>query len=169
MQLLTVLELAQKKQIGKKYDEKKAEEAIQQAQNVDLYDLLGNFYFDVLNNSLQAAYSPLLNGSTFTYNEKSYTHLGLKEVLADFAYARYINLVNANVTPFGMVTKLNQDSNPVPPQVIRDTVKNAQVDADVKFRIIRIYLEANRTTFERYFSGDKPKNIATFGTNFSVI
>jgi len=157
MALITTVELGQYRDIGKKIDTDKAQEAIDLAQEGDLYDVLGEFLFDVIANAEEAGYTDLMDGSTFTYQGESYTHVGIKKLLGDLAYSRYVYTINQNFTPFGATEKFGQDSRTVDRSTIKDMSLQAKKDADAKFRLIEIYLEANRTTFSRFFTGDNPE------------
>ena len=165
---ITTTEFKTFRDIGKKIDIDKASEAIKLAQGVDLYDVLGNFLFNVLDNLESASYADLMTGSTFTYNDTTYQHDGLKSLLADYAYARYVASINVNFTPFGAVKKISQDSEPVDRNTIRDTVKLTQQDASIKFSFINKYLLSDTITFADYCTGNNP-DINTFGQRFSII
>ena len=52
------------------------------AQDSDLQDILGGFYFDVLINKDLASYSDLLNGSSFEYDGEEYLILSEDDILA---------------------------------------------------------------------------------------
>lgn len=148
--LITVTEFATFRQISKKIDTEKANEAIGLAQKSDLYDILGDFYFDVLKNNAEATYTNLMTGSEFEYEGEEFKHDGIKALLADYSYARYIYLLNVNITPFGAQQKFTQDSTGIDRNVIKDISKQAQIDAGIKFKTIRKYLLSDTTTFSRY-------------------
>lgn len=168
IKILTPEEFTNYRSISKKFDAKKIGECIEQAQNADLYDILGDFLFDVLSNKDTQSYQDLLSGSTFQIDGETYTHFGLKSLLADFTYARYMYVINSNHTPFGFQQKLTDDSNPVDRNMIKDIVKQTQIDAGIKFRIINKYLVENESTFTRYCTGND-SSINTFGQNFSIL
>ena len=134
--LITVEEFATFRNISKKQDSQKIEEAIRQAQQSDLISILGDFYFDVLKYAEVAGWLPLMNGSEFTYNNEDFEHAGIKSLLADYAYARYIYTKPINDTSFGIVIKESQDSSPADRNILKDMQKQAQVDAGVKFKYI---------------------------------
>jgi hydrogenase maturation factor HypE len=144
--IITNTEFANLKAISKKYDNDKVEQCITQA-HIDLRGVLGDaFYFDVIKN--QATYGDLLNGSEFTVSDFTYVHDGLKSLVADYAYSRYLYEVNHNHTPFGMVNKNSNDSTPVDRGTLKDLVKQSNQDAAKKWSLIEDYLNANETTFE---------------------
>lgn len=166
--IITPEEFATFKNISKKLDEDKINECIKLAQSVDLYDVLGEFYFDLITDLNAPQYADLLTGSTFTLNNKKYVQDGLKSLLSDFTYARYTYLINVNYTPFGLQSKYTDDSNQVDRNLIKDIVKQTQIDANIKFKFIDKYIRANSSIFTRYINNNNP-DINTFGQRFTII
>lgn len=160
--LITAIEFASFRNISAKLDTPKIEEAISLAQQSDLLEILGDFYFDVVKNATEASFKDLIDGSEFTYQGLTYEHAGIKRLLADFAFARYLYTVNVNLTPFGAVSKLSQDSEGIDRNTIKDLSKQAQIDAGVKFRFIEKYLLSKPEVFSRYCKNQKS------GTSFST-
>ena len=157
MALISNVEFKALRDIGNKVDESKLTEVIDLAQKGELYDLLGNFLFDVIANVGDAAdYDDLLDGSTFTKSGDTYTHAGLKAVLADLAYSRYLVVLNPNFTPFGLTYKDSEDLERVDKETLNRLVLNAQKDADAKMRIIRIFMGENMDTFSRFYDDGNP-------------
>ena len=170
--IITVVEFQTFKHISKKVDTDRIEQAISFAQEIDLYDYLGDFLFDVVaalpaNGELDP-YNDLLNGGSFTVEEKNYIHAGIKSLLADLTYVRYLNSSNVVDTPFGLVSKDANDSSPIDRGLIKDLASQAMRDADVKFSLINMFLEENASDFPRYSEGDNP-NINTNRTRFEVL
>ena len=166
--ILTPTEFFDFRDIGKKPNIDKIKESIHFAQNTDLYDLMGDFIFEVIENKNEPAYADLMSGSSFTVDSRTYEQAGIQSLLADFTYARYVMGINVNFTPFGAVKKLSNDSEPVDRNTIRDIVKQTQQDAHVKFKFIDKYLCENATTFANYSTGNNP-DINTFGQRFSIV
>lgn len=166
--LLTPIEFATYRDVGKKLDNAKITEAIKLAQSVDLYDVMGDFYFDILEGYGQTDYDELMDGSTFTIDGKKYIQEGLKALIADYTYARFIYQINVNLTPFGATTKLSPDSQPIERNMLKDLVKQTQIDSDVKLSMIRKYLNANATLFPRYKNSNN-QNINTYSQRFTVV
>ncbi|MGD2113420.1 MAG: hypothetical protein PVG07_00095 [Acidobacteriota bacterium] len=148
--LITATEFASFRNVSIKRDDAKIDEAISLAQQSDLLEILGEFYFDVIKNAAEASYSELMNGSEFEYNGESFEHAGIKKLLADYAYSRYIYMKPVNDTAFGFIVKETQDGTPVDRNYLKDMQKQAQVDAGVKFKFIELYILANTATFPRY-------------------
>ena len=118
--LITASEFSTLKNISKKIDTSRIEQAIDFAQQIDLYDYLGDFLFDVVINKDEAPYSDLMNGSTFSSGSFQFMQAGLKALLADLAYVRYLMSSNINDTPFGLVQKDSTDSTPIDRNLIKD-------------------------------------------------
>ncbi|WP_048331007.1 DUF6712 family protein [Bizionia psychrotolerans] len=166
--LITAQEFAAFRNISKKIDTSKVDESISLAQSVDLMDILGDFLFDVIENKDDVGYTDLMSGSTFTINNQNYIQAGLKSLIADLTYARYMYIINTNITPFGAQSKFTDDSQPVDRNFLKDITKQTQIDASIKFKMIDKYLRANSTTFTRYNKGND-SSINTFSQNYTVI
>ena len=148
--LITSTEFSEYRNISQKIDEDKIDAAISLAQQSDLIEILGDFYFDVVKNASESSYSDLMNGSTFEYNNEEFVHAGIKRMLGDYTYARFVYMININPTPFGFVTKLSNDSEPIDRNTIKDLSKQAQIDAGIKFKFIEKYILSEPDLFDRY-------------------
>ena len=166
--IITVDEFTIYRNVSKKIDEGKVNECIELAQTIDLYDALDDFYFDLIENLDNQDYQDLLSGSTFTVNNKVYRQAGIKSLLADYTYTRYLYQINTNHTPFGFQQKFTQDSQPVDRNLIKDMVKQTQIDTSIKFKMIDKYLKNNKEIFPRYSKGNN-NDINTFSQRFTVI
>lgn len=160
--LITPTEFATFRNISKKIDSDKINEAISLAQQSDLTNILGDFIFDVIKNAEVTAWLPLMNGSEFECDGEDFEHAGIKRLLADYTHGRYVYVKNVEDTPFGIVTKSYQDGIPVERNTLRDLTKQDQVDAGIKFRLIEKYILTEPELFSRYC---KNKNQGT-GFNF---
>lgn len=167
--LITAVEFASLRDISKKIDTDKVNEAISLAQKSDLYEALNGFYFDLIKEPNAEKYSDLMNGSEFEYCGENYIHEGLKAFLADLVYARFIYMINVNLTPFGAQQKFTQDSSGVDRNVIKDLVKQAQIDGNAKFKVIKKYLLSNPNgIFDRYCKGEQT-GTGSFGLRISKL
>lgn len=146
--IITEQEFKDLKDISGKAPSKKMEQVIKKA-HIDLRERLGDaFYYDVVQNQAEANYTDLLDGAEYTRGDFTVYQEGLKQLVAEYAYARYLYEVNINVSPFGgAVTKNSQDSEPVDRGVIKDMVKQTQQDADSIWQLIEDYLNENAETF----------------------
>lgn len=166
--LITVAEFTTFRDVGKKVDNSKVEECILFAQNSDLQNLLGGFYFDVLKNKDELLYSDLLNGSEFEYLDETYIQSGLKALLSDYTYARYLYMINVNLTPFGATTKQSQDSEALSRNHIKDLYGQAQSDGGIKWHTIKRYILTEPELFAR-FCRNENTNTEQFSVKTSVI
>lgn len=153
--IITPAEFKTLRKINKKIDEDKVNEAIALAQDSDLNDILGGFFFDVVKNQAEGSYSDLMNGSEFTYCDEIFIHKGIKALLADYTYSRYIVGANINLTSFGATKKSSEDSEAISATTTRDVSKQSQIDAGIKFKTIRKYILSEPTLFSRYCSGEQ--------------
>jgi hypothetical protein len=167
--LLTPEEFATYRNISIKRNDDKINECIRLAQSVDLYDIFDTFLFDMVQNASNSTYEGLFNGSSFIINDVSYIHDGIKSLLADLTYARYMYVINTNHTPHGFVQKMNDNSEPIDRNFIKDIVKQTQIDASVKAGLIKKYLSANTDTFTHFKSNTNNPDINTFGTKITII
>lgn len=162
--LITRSDIASYKQIPKTPHDDKINEQILDAQILDIQPLLGEKLFNsvMLNPD---AYTDLLAGGVYEYDGITYTNYGLKMAIAYFAYARYIIFSSVISTPFSVVEKLNDTSQPVD-----ISAKKAiyQVNRDAAFQVwesIKKYLL--RTGDPNYKSGKK--SMDTTGMRFTKI
>lgn len=161
--IINTVEFASLKAISKKYDSDKVEQSITQA-HLDLRGVLGDaFYFDVIKN--QATYGELLDGSEFVEGEFTFLHDGLKSLVADYAYGRYLYEVNVNLTPFGAVGKNSGDSTPVDRATIKDLVKQSNQDASRKWAMIEAYLDVNKDTYTIWAKQNEQCGVPTNNSN----
>lgn len=147
----------------------KIERCIADAESVDLFDVMGSFYFDIVENATDPTYADLMNGVVFTgiNNEKS-KHIGIKAYLAGLAYSRYLTESSSVSTPFGMVNKLSQDSSPVDYNAIRDTRKELDRSLEIELKRIDLYLRSNLDIFPNYATGND-SNIHTNAVKTSTL
>ena len=148
--LITAIEFATFRNISQKLDTPKIEEAIGLAQQSDLVEILGDFYFDVVKNASENDWADLMNGSEFEYCGDTFIHAGIKKMLADYTYSRFVYMVNINATPFGFQKKFTDDSEGIDRNTIKDLSKQAQVDAGIKFKFIEYYILSKPELFDRY-------------------
>lgn len=132
----------------------KINRCIYEAEEVDLYDVLGSFYFDVVANAGDASYEDLMSGSTFEFEGEPVKHIGIKAYVAALAYARYLTLSNATHTAHGYVNKLSQDSEPVNYAAIRDNRKDVEATAEIQFVRIDKYIRSLPEIFPNYRKGN---------------
>lgn len=151
--IITATELKNYKDIGNKIDENKINPIIEQAQLTEVKDVLGSdFFFDVLANLDTPEYQDLLSGSTFTHNDVTYYQDGLKALTADYFMAKYVMMINANVTPFGVTVKQSNDSVPAERNSLKDLATLHLQMAGSRWEVIKLYLDSNTDLFTKWKS-----------------
>jgi D-mannonate dehydratase len=146
--ILTPIEFQNLKNISRKYDTDKVEQAITDGQ-VDLSKVIGTaFFYDLEKNVLEPEYLDLIEGSEFIQDDLAYYQDGIKALLAEFAYSRYLWQININHTPFGAVSKQYDDGQTTDRHTIKELVKQSNIDADSKWQNIKGYLNINKETFK---------------------
>ena len=109
--LINRTDIADWKDVSQTINDKVLNQHIYDAQFIDLQKLMGSqFYNDLERNYDSTVYQSLLNEADYTYLSVTYFNAGLKRVLVDFAYARYILLGSNRDTPFGLVVKQTNES-----------------------------------------------------------
>lgn len=113
------------------------------AQNVDIKPVLGAaLWHNILQNPYAAFNEILLNGGSYTdANGNTVTFQGIKAALACFAYARYILAKNAVDTPFGMVSKTSEYSEPVTAEQLVSIASEKRNEGGVYLRECTRYLD----------------------------
>lgn len=180
-QLITVNQIAQYKQMTVHINsEKLVNPYIMEAQDFDIRPFLGDeFYLDLLDDfdaspSLEV-YSDLYNGSSYTYQEKTYHQDGLAKVLAYFSYGRYLPYSNAISTSVGQRQKLNPSSELVPSQTISAMLTQAKSAAVVCQERVRLYLDRNKDLYPLWNQCDSQQRrtgsirITAIGSNSSKV
>lgn len=146
----------------------KIQRCIDEAEEIDLYDVFGNFYFTVKENHNSSDYLDLMNGSSFVENGVNKSHIGLIKYISGLAYSRYLPLAGKVHTPHGYVTKLNNNSEPVNYQSIKDERRDVDVTLSIQLKRILEYLSVNTSVFEAYNLTDNP-NINTNNIKTSTL
>ncbi|WP_157681234.1 DUF6712 family protein [Maribacter dokdonensis] len=128
----------------------KIQTCIDDAEEVDLFEQLGNFYFELIAKADDEDFDNLLNGCEFEFEGVKMKHSGLRKYVAGLAYVRYLGVSNMTHTPHGYVNKLTQNSEPVSYNQIKDEKKEVQRAASIRFKTISNYLELNPEIFTSY-------------------
>lgn len=95
-------------------EERQLHPYIQQAQNLDIKEVIGNaFWTDLVTNRNEEKYQTLLAGGTYLNNsQETVSFMGLTAAIAAYSFARYVIGKNHQDTPFGFMTKDNQYGTP---------------------------------------------------------
>lgn len=143
-----------------------------EAQEFDIVPMLGqSFWLDIYDDyfsspSLQK-YSDLFNGCRYTVNGETFENPGLEAVIVYHAYARYVAKGNSISTPFGMVQKQNQYSEPLSEKAIQRISEQSRSGAMVYQNRVLRYLNEKSSDYplfkcsnaKKYRAGIKIKRI----------
>lgn len=160
IRLISVEDIRAHKDISKSVKDSKVNPYIDDAQMLDLMPNLGDrFYSDIRVNPTDAKYATLLDGGEYTKNENGtdykYYNPGIKRVLVEFAYARYVLFGGYTDTPFSMVEKLSQDSRPVEKESKRVMYKNMQQVAQLYYGEVEKFILRNHKDYPLYRNHDE--------------
>lgn len=152
VRLIDLAEIRKYKQLSQNPNNDKLNECIGDAQLIDVMPQLGETLFRKIC-ATPNSYTDLLNGQTYTFNNESYTHDGIKAALCYFAYARYKMFGNDINTTFGNATKLAQNvSEPTNEQTLRSVYKQNQQAAQLILDGVLLYLDrTNNPDYEKNF------------------
>jgi hypothetical protein len=129
-------------------DEKLLHPHILNAQLLDIMPVLGGVFFtDLLNNADDDKYKKLLNGGTYTINNKDVIFTGLKAAIVWYAIARKRSNANAIDTGFGLVIKTSEFSTPVPSKQIDSMVQAAQSAGYAYMKEVIDFLNVSKDTY----------------------
>lgn len=146
MSLITKTDIASKRPISKSVADAKIDPFIEDAELLDLLPLLGErFYFAIV--ETPANYADLLDEKEYQYDGHTIKSPGIKRVLIDFAFARYMMHGSVTDTPFGMVQKESQDSTAVSRTDKKESYKLHQQTAMLYWAQVENYLIRNSTLY----------------------
>lgn len=149
--LIDKTEIAKHRQISQSVRDDKINPFIEDAEFLDLKNLLGELlYNDITTNPNSANNVKLMDPLTYTYDGNEYRHQGLKKVLSIFAYARYVMFGSNTDTPFGVVNKRSQDSDNVGTDQLKIIYKKDQQVASQYYAEVRRYIERNVSDYPAY-------------------
>lgn len=101
------------------------------------------FFLDLTGENSTTDYTELLQGGNYEHKGNNYPFEGLIAVIAYFFYARYIFKSHQTDTPFGIVQKKYQDSEPLTSTERRDMQKMYQQQANTLWEDIVRYMHRN--------------------------
>jgi hypothetical protein len=131
---------------------------ITEAQNVDLRRLLGIKFFNVLRKELATTPTPparatdILNGKLYTVDEVEIEYLGIKPLIAYYAYARAITNLGKRVARFGVVKKVTSFSEHAEDKEVSAMVIEAKSNAKVYEEDLLYFLDNNKTVYPEFFT-----------------
>lgn len=115
---------------------------IQESQDFDLKNLMGDaFYYDFVTNVADSKYQDLLNGKVYVNDGSDNVQFkGVAAVLVYFTYARYVGKKNYTDTPFGLVTKKGESSEPIDNKAMSELALQARSGAMAFWNDVRAFL-----------------------------
>lgn len=139
-----------------------------EAQQNDLRPVLNDaLYYDLMTkftataDPMYAAYRDLINGKAYDYNGNTVYFSGIKPMLAYYTLARFIVNNPVNITRFGLVQKVNAQSEPIPQATINALVNELRSTAmNYQNELIK-FLETKASTYPLYNEGGSSENIGT--------
>lgn len=163
VKLITYNQIAEYKLITSNINASKFDNLLIEAQELDLRPILGNeLYLELIaengNSPYPDKYANLLEGCTYTYNGKSYKHEGLIPVLAYFIYARFLAYAGSVATPYGVVQKTNDFSQPTSDKSISRQITQAKSAAMAYFDRVKLFLIHNKTIYTTYLFNPSTRN-----------
>lgn len=147
--LITKAEFSEDKLIPDATPESRVDRCIRESQQFDLLPLLGDaLYFDLLKNSSNEIYRKLIDGEEYTDLQDHVVQFsGLRMALKYWAYARFINSNQFNVTTHSSVTKTNPWSEPAQSKTIAIEVESAKSGAYAYWLEAKKYLDTKKETY----------------------
>jgi len=131
--LITIQDIRNVRPIAANIDINRYEQFIEEAQNLDLKQALNScskdFVYFLTQNTTVARIQLLLEGGTYTYQNETYSIVGLNKALALYAYARIIEATDLTVTGHGIVQKTNDWSNNSAVERVAHQAQNARTIA----------------------------------------
>jgi len=125
---------------------------LREAQEFDLQPLLGvELYIDLLDSAVNSPqygdYEDLMLGSTYAgpKSDRKFKHEGVVAVLSYYIYSRYLMDAGVNSTPFGVVQKTNDFSQPTSDKTIARKISQAQSGGKAYWEGVQRYIIDNKT------------------------
>lgn len=139
------------------FDGSRWEQFAVEAQDQDLRPVLGeSLYYDMMTkffntlDPMYAEYQKLINGALWVYNGDNVYFDGIKPMLAYYTLARLVQNNQVNITRYGVVTKVNAQSEPADYQTVTRVVNEMRSNA-VGYRLqVDDYLLNNQTVYTKY-------------------
>jgi len=136
-----------------------------EAQDQDLRPILGDgLFYDFMTkwyntgDAMYSNYQNLLNGTNYTYNGQTIYFDGLKPMMVYYTLARFVQNNPVNITRYGVVTKLVNQSQPVDAQVLRQVVNELKSSAQTYKNQVDLFLNQNQTTYPLYIGSNSNIN-----------
>lgn len=141
---------------------------ILEAQQNDLRPVLNDvLYYDLMKKFTESAdvmytnYQNLINGVDYDYNGSTIHFSGIKPMLAYYTLARFIVNNPVNITRFGVVQKVNPQSEPLSAGVINSVVNDLRSTAMNYQNELVKFLETKSSVYTLYQTGGADSNTGT--------
>ena len=157
--IITIVDIQKFKPLSKNTDtEKKVDPFIQEAQEFELIEFMGDpFYLELLDQFFtlpvpfpNVKYKELFEGSIWLKNGKRQKNPGIISMLSLYSYSRYLNRANTNSTAFGMVKKLDPNSEVITEKTLQRLVAQANSAAKAYENKVKYFLDCNSSDFPLY-------------------
>ena len=143
-----------------------------------LFDLRDAFVFDTIyyeyvdaveKEPIEARWIPVKEGSTYTYNNRTYRHGGVDKAILYWAYARFVERSNIIPTPTGINVRQNAGFINADTKVIRDLCNQYKRMGGVTFDDTQKYIKRSGL-FEEYILSNEPADdYNEFDLNYKVV
>jgi hypothetical protein len=165
--LITLANIQAVKSISNVNESKQLTPYIQEAQNFDLRELLGDEFYlallaDFVSSPSLVDYNFIFNGGSYVHGNDTYYMDGIKQYLIYCTYARYLSNSNVISTATGLVHKTNQYSERVNETTIARLVSQSRSGATFIENNIKDYLRRKSSDYPLY------KRVTEKSTGFKI-
>ena len=143
--------------------------SVSEAQQLDVKIWLGDSLLNELvtqfttsPESLSDLNKTLLNGGTYTYQDRTYLFQGLRAVIIYYAWSRFISRAPFNFTQVGITIKDSDLSTPATTKDIQRLSTEAMLTASALRDEVVLYLRRNSSSYPLYNCSSKPIRPRTF-------
>ena len=150
--------------------DKELKQHVLDAQEFELRIFMGESFYLALEDDFNQApslptYTDLFDSVKYTYNNEEYENPGIKRLLVQYAYSRYVAESGSTSTAYGLMQKNHNHSTPTDAKVTGRISAKARSGATSYEDRIKLYLDRN--------SGDYPlwkcaKKKRTVGGGFKI-
>jgi len=150
------------------YDETDFNKFIKEAIEFDIQELMCEEFFNkIFYETESPEITKLLEGGSYSHENKTYHFRGLKDVIAYFTYARFVMNANVSSTSHGFVHKTTPHSEPLDFKERKDYKEKYRIEANKLFNHIERFLKRkfeDYPTYKECVSGCKNNSRRTFKT-----
>lgn len=150
--ILTIQQLKKFKQLTSTLDERNTniiQQCIDDAEDMDLSQLLGNRLYTYVMSNIEKCEDIISPKVFLDCANMQRSHAGLRKIVANYAYARYLNGDNIRVQPVGVVAQHSDNSNTVMFNEIRRRANEARDLGRSYFTDVNYYI-ANTLPYSDY-------------------